>query len=391
MSDIVGHDNVLGAIVEENQARMERVLHELAVPSKNARDIFLFLISKIKKDDEKLISLFQRSIKGEEGGFATVINFAKEVVSAGKGFFLKLDKAREFVVKNPPQKIINFLGYSSAQELIEKEDIYEIFAALRFMEGMDWMNSVFLKAYEVLTPDDFEEREIKPVVLQEKWKEAAQKFIQKKYHNLSHSKELGFIFIIPISIDIPGANFMDFSLAMHYFHEVDFYAKLFRKYAREDKDDFSKNLISALRGDVIDTHPPDENLGREWLISQRYLAKDDNYDWRLFYPHVSPEALHWAKVERDLGRFSRRFDLGIEFWEGLGFVGDFYKDESGVEVLVSFNFLDTVMALFKEKELIKYLYHHQEAMWNKIFSGFFGEEKMEELIIDNFHKGKLIL
>ncbi|MBU4353680.1 hypothetical protein KKA18_03275, partial [Patescibacteria group bacterium] len=79
--------------------------------------------------------------------------------------------------------------------------------------------------------------------------------------------------------------------------------------------------------------------------------------------------------------------LGFEFWEGLGPVGNFFKEESGAEVLVSFNFLDTAMSLFQEKEMVKYLYHHQEAMWNKVFSSFFGEEKMERMIIENFDRG----
>ena len=79
--------------------------------------------------------------------------------------------------------------------------------------------------------------------------------------------------------------------------------------------------------------------------------------------------------------------MGFEFWEGLGPIGDFFKDESGVEIPVSFNFLDTAMSLFQKKEMIKYLYHHQEALWNKIFAELFGEEKMEQLIKDNFDHG----
>jgi len=36
------------------------------------------------------------------------------------------------------------------------------------------------------------------------------------------------------------------------------------------------------------------------------------------------------------------------------------------------------MALVKQKELVKYLYHHQEALWNKIFSEYFGLSELEE-------------
>lgn len=391
LSIIAGHNGVLEEIYSQNEAGMKRVFHDLAIPAKSAREIFLFLVSKIKKDDEKLADVINSGSSDDRAGFENILKFARETTGVNRGIFLKLDKAKEFIIKNPPEKIIKFLKYKGAEELVEKENIFEIFAALRFMEGMDWMNNTFLKEYKSLTPDDFEERDVTAIVLDDKWREAAVSFTKKKYHNLSHSKEMGIIFVIPIKIDLAGATFMDFSLALHYFHEVDFYSKLFKKYKDDTVGIFSDKLMSALRGDVIDVRPPEGSLGKEWLIIQRYLAKDDQHDWRLFYPHISPEALHWTKVERDIARFSREKNLGIEFWEGLGFVGDFYQDEAGVEVLVSFNFLDTVMALFKEVEMVKYLYHHQEALWNRIFSGYLGEENMEQLIIDNFYKGKMFL
>jgi hypothetical protein len=45
------------------------------------------------------------------------------------------------------------------------------------------------------------------------------------------------------------------------------------------------------------------------------------------------------------------------------------------------------MALVKQKELIKYLYHHQEALWNKIFSEYFSIEELEKLSKDYIVKG----
>mgnify|MGYP001604830742 CR=1 FL=1 len=79
----------------------------------------------------------------------------------------------------------------------------------------------------------------------------------------------------------------------------------------------------------------------------------------------------------------------LEYWSGLGAVGDFFKTASGVEVLVSFNLVDTVMALVQRRELIKYLYHHQEAMWNKIFAAYFGWDKLREMSKKYVFKGWL--
>jgi len=53
--------------------------------------------------------------------------------------------------------------------------------------------------------------------------------------------------------------------------------------------------------------------------------------------------------------------------------------------------VDSVMALVKEKEMIKYLYHHQEALWNKIFTGYLGEEELRNQIKNNLLKGYIEL
>jgi len=399
LAKIVGHNSVMDKIVQENEDRKQKALKDLNLGGSCkehghphvdcASDIFKALTDKIKQDDEKLMGLIHKRPHDGQGGFSNMLDVAKEASHVGAGKFLKLEKARELIHLNPPVATMKYLGYAGVDELLMKEDIFEIFAALRFLEDKKWLNDVFFKPYENLSYNDFEEREIKTKVISEKFTKAADSFLKKKYHNLSHLKELGLIFIIPIQIDVPGVTMRDFTLALHYFHEVKFYSDLFAKYAESAKSDkeFAAKFVSGLRGDAIDIRPPESDLGKKWLIIQSYLAKDDEFDWRLFYPHVNPEALHWQKAERDVAELSRRFDLGFEFWEGLGTTGDFYKDESGVEVLVSFNLIDTAMGLFMEKQLVKYLYHHQEALWNKIFSGYFGEEKMERMIIENFDKG----
>jgi hypothetical protein len=195
--------------------------------------------------------------------------------------------------------------------------------------------------------------------------------------------------VIPEEFGIPGEVMRLFTLVLHYLHEVMFYSNLFKLYASSAPDHtFAQKLIAALRGDVLDIRFPEEQRGRKWMIVQRYLAKEDQFDWRLFEPHVNPEAIHWSKAEDDVARLGERFGkLEFGFWHNLDFVGDYYPDASGVEVLVSFNLIDTVMSLVQERDMVKYLYHHQEALWNKIFMEYIGKEKTEKLIIKNFDQG----
>jgi hypothetical protein len=302
------------------------------------------------------------------------------VAGTRRGFFLKEAKAVEFLKNEPPREVMKYLGYESVDVMLAKEDLYEVMSALRFIEGNEWLNNVFFKQYGTLTPNDFEEREVKVKALSEKWVGAAEKFVRKKWHNISHLKELGVVFVIPIQLGISGEILRMLSLVFHYLHEVPFYSDMFRRIA-EVPTTFAANFTSLLRGDVFDRHMP-EGDKTFWLVVQRYLAKDDEHDWRLAVPRVNPEALHWLKAEEDLVKLGDAvdgFSADMAFWRDLGWVGDYFKDEVGNNTLVSFNIVDTVMSLVKEKELIKYLYHHQEALWNKIFMEYFSRDELEKV------------
>jgi hypothetical protein len=384
-----GRSDLLQILAEENDAEILEALDALNLhPKANAAEVYDALLSKLEADDLAIFELFRKPDYTKPEAYKTVLGFAREFSGVTTGFFMKHEKAREFLINQPPPKILQALGYKNINELLEKEDLIEIFAALRFIEGSDWLNKVFFKQYSTLQIEDFEERPIEVRVISPRWVEAAKTFMEKKYHNLSHLKELGAVFVIPWSLGLSGETMRMFSLLLHYMHEVDFYSRLFRRYS-DDPATFSLRVISALRGDILESRPTDETT---WLIVQRYLAKDDENDWRLFWPHVNPEAIHWQKAERDLTKIGVRFGLtGLGFWHNLGWVGDYFKTEAGIDVLVSFNLIDTAMSVVKEKEFIKYLYHHQEALWNKIFSMAFGEEAMERMVEDNFIEGAIRL
>lgn len=388
MEEVTGKRNVPQKVVEENDMLVQKSLSALGIGEKAFNfEVYQALIDKVKSNDATIYKLFRQPRCIDYKGCKTLLNFAEELANVGEGFFLKKEKAVELLKNQPPLNIMKALGYTDVKELIEKEDIDQVFAALRFGEEQQWLNEVFFAQYRELTTDDFERRGIRLEVLDGKWLMIAEKFLKKKYHNVSHLKELGVIFVIPLELRTPGETMRVFGLILHYLHEVSFYAKLFTLYAQTPSN-FAERVISCLRGDVLDEQMH-SHVVSNWLIVQRYLAKDDEYDWRLFEPHVNPEALHWTKAEEDIARLNERFEnLDLHFWHNLDFVGDFYRTESGVDNLVSFNLIDTVMSLVMEKDMIKYLYHHQEALWNKLFMEYVGgRDEMERLTIENFMKG----
>ena len=124
-------------------------------------------------------------------------------------------------------------------------------------------------------------------------------------------------------------------------------------------------------------------------IVQRYLAKENPNDPRLFMPRVNPESLHWMRGERDLTLFRPQAGfLDLNMWHNLDWVGGLFKD--GSEQVVSFDLEDNAMSLvaFMEGKQKNFNYHQREAMWTKIFIEYAGgEEEAEKLLIENFEKG----
>ncbi len=378
LEQATGKVGVLERIFFENEELAGEKLKALGVShDASALEVYDALISKVEADDLELLYIIgHKKLRGQKASQA-VVDFVKKIHPPGRGYFIKKEKAKQLLIAEPPKKIIVALGYKNVGQLIEKEDLLEIYSALRFLEDPQWQNKVFFKQYETLRPDDFEERPMELRALSEKWVKAAQKFVQKKHHNVSHLKELGVIFVLPIFLGISGETLRLLSLLLHYLHEVRWYSENFRRFAQDEKT-FAANLISNLRGDVLEKRLPEVALEvrqPRFLVIQRYLAKDDANDWRLFEPHINPEALHWWRAIDDLMKIKIR---GLEFWEGMGWVGDFFKTEAGPETLVSFDLVDTVMSLVKRKELAKYLYHQQEALWNKIFIEYFGLAELEK-------------
>jgi len=388
MEAITSKKGVLDEIVKENEQKISKTLTLLNCRDYSAENVFRSLITKLQRDDREIYDLFGKPSGTTIEGLKKLFDTASELADLSPLFVLKRNVAEEILRKNPPPNIMEALDYKDIEELLAKEDLFEVFAALRFVENNEWMHKTFDGTYKDLTANDFEERKIDLRVLSEKWLKIAEKFVKKKYHNISHLKELGVIFVIPIKIDTPGETLRLFSLVLHYLYEIDFYCKLFKKASLSAG--FGQKIISLLKGEVVEGNKDENKM--IWPIIQRYLAKDDPNDPRLFIPHVNPEALHWKKAEQKISNLSKKFNrVDLEMWFDLDWVGGFFDKKDGSKDLVSFDLVDTVMALVQKEQRVKYLYHHQEALWNEIFERYMGSENLEILMVNNFDKGYIEL
>ena len=383
MSERVGRSDVLESFINNNRLMVQKTLDVLDPRHTPADEVREILRKRILEHEEQLVKYIDKFDGRDE--FEKAVMFVKKVTTARSGLFLKKEFAERILKKHPPENVVKHMGAKTIDDLLKGQDVIEVFSSLRFLESDEWMHKVFEDEYSNFTADDFEERDIEVKILGPEWQEVAKKFVAKKHHNVSHLKEFGVIFLNPIKENIPGKFLRDTALFLHYFHEISFYSKLFEKYLAEEG--FSERFKALLRGDVQET---EELKDAEWLIIQQYLWKKNPKDQRLFIPHVNPESMHWERGERDLTYFGAlEPDIDLEGWHDLDWVGGLFE-ENGGETVISFDLEDNTMTLasFMEGDNEVFNYHQREAMWTKLFSEYVGgEEKMEELLLENFSKG----
>ena len=387
MEGLTGKTGVAEKIYKENEEIVSRKLKELGIDREkaDAQYIEAEILKKAYEADGAFFEFLGKPDFSKQSGCGQMIEILKGAADVKKGFFIKEEKLRSFLFLNPPKNIMATLGYENVGAMLEKEDLYEIFAALRFVENERWLNEFFFRPYNDLTADNFEEKDVQIRVLSEKWGQIGAKFVGKKLHNISHLKEVGLVFIIPVRKENQvGQSIETFSLLLHYLHEIDFYCRLFRQYAKQPN--FGANLVRLVSGEVSVSALPAGSV--TWRIIQRYLGKIDPHDPRLFEAHVNPETVHWLKAEKEMDDLAvKNPQLKLDFWRGVDdFVGEVFPAGRRGEELVSFDLLDNLISL-THGGIGKYLYHQQEALWNKIFIEFMGEEKLEQLLLENIDKG----
>lgn len=297
-----------------------------------------------------------------------------------QGYFLTHERARELLRACPPQEIVDYFGYSSVEELLEKEDVRELFAALRFGVSDDY-SSQLLQQYALLTPQDFEERESEFIILDpHKWFELARTFAEKKLHPNSHLKELGVLFAIPN----PEAATTDrdltmvVSLAFHYYYEIHFYAQYILRLVAESHPRFGEAIQQMILGAVLAQELPTDGI----RITHQYYTKKEHPNEMAFQPHVMPEPLHWRHGRALLQQlvcegYQQPLDCILTVWEQWHRLG--LPMEAEVR---SFNFEDILVS---KKEFRQY--HLYEVLWNELFESAFPHRSLHDELVRHLDTG----
>lgn len=289
-------------------------------------------------------------------------------------FVLKREKGKDLLRQMPPKNLMKRLGYTDIEEMFEKEDFDEIYTALRFSEGGKWLNE-YNELFKSVTADDYEERDLRIIQMNhEKYVDLAEDFVKKKLHNVTHTKEMGIIVVVPMRMrKMRGIILKTFPLLFHYMNEVVLYSDFFR--LKSTQDNFGKTVVETL---IADPGNKSQIVGGKihWRVIQRYLAKhkSEAVDKVMFEPHVHPEDLHWRRAEEML----YEIDPELKFWKDRDYVGVNYDGFP-----VAFNLIDVSFAYSNQESYEgRYAYHFRESLWNEIFIRYMGFKNLESQILE---------
>ncbi len=281
--------------------------------------------------------------------------------------------AKKMLRAMPPRNLMKQLGHRSVDSMLKHEPIDELYVALRFSEGEEWLRG-YNKLLAQLTPSDFETRPISFVTMDHgKYVELASSFVKKKRHNVTHMKELGTIVIVPTKEKhIRGLTLMTLPLLLHYINEVRLYSAFFK--LKQVSPNFGEIIVETLNADPASAS---QMAGQfvHWRVIQRYFGKIDaaREHPEVFEPHLQPEDLHWRKAEEMV----TMIDPDMKFWHGLDYVGKIIDSKP-----LTFNLMDVSLSYANAVPYREaYSYHFRESLWNEIFTRYMGAQSLERQIL----------
>ena len=340
-------------------------------------EVYHGLEARVEQDIKRLTKIIGADVeKSEDVRYLVpfMVAAANKATFNRNVFVIKHESAKRLLRQMPPKTLMEKLGYDDIESMFEHESFPELYTALRFSEGPEWLNK-YDELFETVTPDDYEERDLEIVVMDhDKYVDLATHFVQKKLHNITHTKEMGVIVVVPMHAKtMRGLVLKSLPLLFHYMNEIKLYSTFFK--LKSQQPHFGKTVVTTL---VADPGDASQIVGNKihWRVIQRYLGKhkEDNISMVAFEPHVQPEDLHWRRAEDLL----YELDPELEFWKDRDYVGVMYDGFP-----VAFNLFDVSFAYSnKEPYENRYAYHFRESLWNEIFVRYMGFKNLASQVLE---------
>lgn len=379
LEEVSGRSGADAKLIGDITAMAHENLRQLGlVPAAaTGEEVYHALLGRVESDIKRLVRIIGADeSRSEEVKYLVpfMVEAANKVKFNRTVFVIKREKAKDLLRQMPPKQLMKKLGYDDIEKMFEGEDFDEIYTALRFSEGPEWLIQ-YNELFKQVTPEDYEERDLRIVQMDhDKYVDLASHFVQKKLHNVTHTKEMGIIVVVPMHArKMRGLVLKTLPLLFHYMNEVKLYSTFFK--LKSKKPNFGKTVVETL---IADPGTGSQMAGKRvhWRVIQRYLGKhkEDSIDSVAFEPHVQPEDLHWRRAEDLLFQL----DPELEFWKDRDYVALNYDGFP-----VAFNLFDVSFAYSnRESYAGRYAYHFRESLWNEIFVRYMGFKNLANQVLE---------
>ncbi len=349
----------------------------------SGEEVYRALLSRIDVDIKRLTRVIGGNDPDDVRGLVpSMIEAANSVTFNRRVFVLRYEKAKALLRQMPPARLMRKLGYTDIEAMFENESFDEIYTAVRFSEGDEWL-AKYNELFKSVKADDYEERPLRIIQMdQTKYADLAADFVHKRLHNVTHTKELGVIAVVPMKArKMRGLVLRTLPLLLHYMNEVKLYSTFFK--LKSTKPNFGRTVVETLNTDPA-TGSQVAGQRVHWRVIQRYLGgtKPDAVDIAAYQPHVQSDDLHWRRAEELL----YQIDPELEFWKDRDFVGLNYNGRP-----VSFNLFDVSFAYsHREPYESRPVRHFRESLWNEIFIRYMGYKNLASQVIDQLDNDKIV-
>lgn len=370
----VGTDvRLIGELVQKMNQGIESI--GLDVKDSTGPEIYAAMMNRIAEDNDRITEMIGGTDADDVKQMVPLMVEAVERMNINRScWVLKHSVAKRLLKQMPPKKLMEHLGYRSLDSMLKHENIDEIYTALRFSEGGEWLNS-YNELFKTVKPSDFETRDISIVVMDhDKYVDLAEHFVEKKLHNITHTKEMGVIVVVPMKYDrMRGITLKTLPLIFHYINEIRLYSAFFK--LKQVNKNFGETVVETL---IADPKAGGQMAGHyvHWRVIQRYFGKlrDESHP-EAFEPHVHPEDLHWRRAEEMLSQL----DPQMKFWQDMDYVGRLMPDG----LPLTFNMMDVSLGYSNRIDYgDRYVYHFRESLWNEIFIRYMGQKNLENQILN---------
>lgn len=370
-----GHKGTDAALIGEISRKMRESTKTLSLDPDDTTgpELYSALMARMAEDNRRVTQIIGGSDPDDVKAMVPLMVKAVEAMPINRSaWVLKRSVAKRLLKTMPPKQLMKHLGYRSVDSMLKHENIDEVYTALRFSEGGEWLNQ-YNELFKTIKPSDFETRDISIVIMDhKKYVDLATHFVEKKLHNITHTKEMGVIVVVPMHAErMKGITLKSLPLIFHYINEIRLYSAFFK--LKQVNHDFGATVVETL---IADPGSASQMSGQNvhWRVIQRYFGKmkDENHP-EAFEPHVHPEDLHWRKAEEMLAKL----DPEMSFWQELDYVGKTIGDWP-----ITFNLMDVSLGYSNEITYAdRYVYHFRESLWNEIFMRYMGHENLENQIL----------